>query len=537
MRGSSLLIYLFTLITLFTSQAVGQTYEKGFVPLTEDINYLLQPALNKVGSPVHTSMMPLMWKDVSAVANPDSLLDRPVNDSKFSRSLFGRKLYSEHLFQVQQDDYFLFLDPAFELAAGTDQEYNRNIYTNTRGFRAGGYIGKRFSFLTTFYENQSQFAYYLDSSIARTRIVPGQGRVKQNGEVFDYAFATGTLNFELNKHFTFQFGNDKNFIGDGYRSLLLSDNAFNYPSFKIITDVWKIRYTNMFVVMQDLSNDDPTDDFPFLKKYGSFHYLDFNIGKHASIGVFEAVIWQMDTVGNRGFDLGYMNPFIFFRPVEFSIGSPDNVLLGLNAKVKLNSKNLLYGQIMLDEFLLAEVRAGNGWWANKQGIQAGFKSFDVFGVKNLQVQGEMNYVRPYTYQHRTPQGNYGHYRSALAHPLGANFTEFVGIARYKYNNFEFRAKMSYAEVGYDTAGVNFGQDIFKSYVTHPYEYGNEVGQGLKTKVTWLQFTADYLLNRKNRMSVFVDASVRNISNSRTDASTLILQGGLRTRLFNRYYDF
>lgn len=515
----------------------AQTYKLGFAPLSEDVNYLLQPAMNKVGSEAHTGMQPYLWKSVAKCGSVDSLLDRPVKDSKFARSLVGRKLYKEHLLQVAQEDYFLYLDPVFEFSGGKDQEYDRTIYANTRGVQVGGFIGERFSFNASFYENQAQFANYLDSNINITRVVPGQGRVKQDGEVYDYAFATGTIQFELNKHFTFQFGNDKNFVGDGYRSLLLSDNAFNYPFFKIVTDVWKIQYTNLFTVMQDLSNDNPSDDEPFLKKYASMHFLDFNIGKHASIGIFEGVVWYADSLGARGFDVSYMNPFIFFRPVEFSIGSPDNVLLGINAKVKLNSKNQLYGQLMLDEFLLDEVRAGNGWWGNKQGVQLGAKSFDVLGVKNLQLQGEINYVRPYTYQHRTTQGNYGHYRAALAHPLGANFTEIIAIARYKIDNFEFRLKASYAEVGYDTSGLNYGQNIYKSYDTRVSEYNNETGQGLNTKITWVQATANYLLNRKTRMSLFADVSLRYTSNSKSDVSTLIVQGGIRTRLFNRYYDF
>jgi hypothetical protein len=515
----------------------AQTYKLGFAPISEDVNYLLQPALNQVGCDAHTGIQPFLWKSVARCGSVDSLLDRNVKDTKFNRSLTGRKLYKEHLLQVAQDDYFLYLDPVFEFSAGKDQEYDRTIYANTRGVQVGGFIGERFSFNANFYENQAHFANYLDSNVNITRVVPGQGRVKQVGEMYDYSFATGTIQFELNKHFTFQFGQDKNFVGEGYRSLLLSDNAFSYPFFKIVTEVWKIQYTNLFTVMQDLSNDNPSDDEPFLKKYTSMHFLDFNIGKHASIGIFEAVVWYADSLGARGFDLSYMNPFIFYRPVEFSIGSPDNVLLGINAKVKLNSKNQLYGQFMLDEFVLDEVRAGNGWWGNKQGVQLGVKSFDVLGVKNLQLQVELNYVRPYTYQHRTTQGNYGHYRAALAHPLGANFTEVIAIARYKINNFDFRFKGSYAEVGYDSSGLNFGQNIYESYDTRVSDYNNETGQGLTTKLIWVQFTANYLLNQKTRMSIFADVSMRNTSNSLSDVSTMIVQGGIRTRLFNRYYDF
>ncbi|CAN5480354.1 hypothetical protein BH11BAC2_BH11BAC2_16950 [soil metagenome] len=527
--------YCVAVIFLISTHAA--TAQNAFIPLSNEMEQQYQPFLNRVGNETHTSLKPFLLKDLQADTPFDSLNTPEIRDTKFSRTLVGRKLFREHLLFVEKDDYKLYLDPVLEFAAGKDQDADKNYYYNTRGVWISGSIGKRFSFNATFYENQAKFPSYLDAFVKSTRIVPGQGKVKAKGDKYDYASATGTINYQLNKHFTFQFGNDKNFIGDGYRSLLISDNAFNYPFLKIVTDVWKIRYTNIFAVMQDLSNDDQRDEEPFLKKYTSMHYLDFNIGKHASIGIFEAVVWNGDSTGNRGFDINYMNPFIFFRPVEFSIGSPDNVLLGINGKIKLNSKNLLYGQIMLDEFLLNEVKAGNGWWGNKQGLQGGFKSFNVFGIKNLYVQGEMNYVRPFTYQHRETIGNYGHYRQALAHPLGANFIEGLAIVRYKWKQLELQVKFNYMEVGYDTAGLNMGQNIFLSYNDHYQEYNNKVGQGDKHKIMWTEFRVNYLLNPVSRLSLFAEASIRKDSYVSGSTSTMIVQGGIRTWLFNRYYDF
>ncbi|MBK7888774.1 MAG: hypothetical protein IPJ86_16255 [Bacteroidetes bacterium] len=372
----------------------------------------------------------------------------------------------------------------------------------------------------------------------KTRIVPGQVSVRKFDDAsFDYAFSTGSINFQLNRHFTFEFGQDRHFIGDGYRSLLLSDNAFHYPYFKIITDVWKIRYVNLFMELRDLTREYLNDQSPFDKKYASMHYLDINIGKRASIGIFETVIWHADSGGARGFDMGYLNPFIFLRPVEFSINSPDNVLMGINAKFMINSRNLLYGQLMLDEFLLENVKSGKGWWANKQGVQAGFKSFNVLGVKNLYLQGELNYVRPYTYQHRDVLGSYSHHRAPLAHPLGANFWEAVGIVRYNYKRWHLDAKMSIAEVGYDTAGRNYGQNVFLSYNDRESEFGNEVGQGLKTTIMWVDLNINFLINPVYRMNLFANIAMRSSKQSGETINALLVQGGIRTSLFNRYYDF
>ena len=531
MKKHCILSFIIALSFAFSAQA-----QSGFLPLSNTEEQKFQGGLNSLNSKAHTSMKPFLIRDLVDNTAYDSLQKPTIKDSKFTNTLVGRKLFKEHLLKVEEDDYKLYLDPVFEVMGGRDQDHSKNYFTNSRGAWIGGEIGKRFSFNATFYENQSKFPYYLDSVVNITRVVPGTGRIKRAND-YDYAWATGSINFELNKHFMFQFGNDKNFIGDGYRSLLLSDNAFNYPYLKIVTDVWKIRYVNIFAEMQDLTRYDLQDNEPFQRKYVSMHYLDLNLGKRASFGVFETVVWHGDSTGRRGFDLGYMNPFIFFRPVEFSIGSPDNVLMGFNGKFKLNSKNSLYAQLLLDEFLLKEVKAGNGWWANKQGWQVGFKSFDVFGVKNLYVQGEYNAVRPYTYQHRDIAGNYGHYRQALAHPLGANFYEMLGIARYEYHQWKLEGKLSYALVGYDTAGYNFGQNIFLPYTTRANEYNNKIGQGEQHKIMWATLSISYEFNPITHFCVFAEASMRNDKSPAKTDNTMLIQGGLKTKLFNRYYDF
>ncbi len=516
--------------------AVSLKAQTGFLPLSNAAEQKFQKELNSIKSRAHTSMKPFLIKDLSENTNYDSLQKPSIKKCKFTSTLIGRKLFKEHLMQVEEDDCSLYFNPVFEFLGGSDPNHSKNYYTNSRGAWIGGEIGKRFSFNATFYENQSRFPYYLDSVVNFNRVVPGTGRIKRAND-YDYAWATGSINFQLNKHFMFQFGNDKNFIGDGYRSLLLSDNAFNYPSLKIVTDIWKIRYVNIFAEMQDLTRYDLQDNEPFQRKYVSMHYLDLNLGKRASIGLFETVVWHSDSTGQRGFDLGYMNPFIFFRPVEFAIGSPDNVLLGFNGKLKLKNKNTLYAQLLLDEFLLKEVKAGNGWWANKQGWQLGFKSFDVFGIKNLYVQGEYNAVRPYTYQHRETAGNYGHYRQALAHPLGANFYELIGISRYNYHQWKVEGKLSYAVVGYDIAGFNFGQNIFLPYTTRVLEYGNKIGQGEKHKIMWSTLSMSYEFNPITHFCIFIEASIRNDQSVVKSDNTMLFQGGLKTQLFNRYYDF
>lgn len=50
-------------------------------------------------------------------------------------------------------------------------------------------LEKDFGFNATFYENERLFPMYLDSAARKSRVVPGQGRVKKfDTDAFHYAF-------------------------------------------------------------------------------------------------------------------------------------------------------------------------------------------------------------------------------------------------------------------------------------------------------------------------------------------------------------
>ncbi len=368
-------------------------------------------------------------------------------------------------------------------------------------------------------------------------VVPGQGKVKFiDNESFDFSQSFGGIGYTLDRHFDFLLAHDKNFIGEGYRSMLLSDNSYNYPFLRIQMSFWKFRYAVYYAVMQDLHTAHD-ENVGYYKKYSTMHHLDMNIGKRnwLNFGIFETVLWKPSA--SRGYELNYLNPIIFLRPVENSLDSPDNVLLGLNLKVKINTRNIFYGQLMLDEFLLDEVRAGDGWWGNKQAFQLGYKSFNLFAIKNLNIQTEFNFARPYTYQHRSDAQNYTHYNQPLAHPLGANFTESVSFINYRWRNIFAELKVQVARMGKDTAGVNLGNDIFKNYETRAQEYDNRMYQGLESTVNTIDFRINYLVNPKTNCNIEFGIASRQFSNDRSDNRSLLIYAGLRMALENYYFDF
>ena len=183
------------------------------------------------------------------------------------------------------------------------------------------------------------------------------------------------------------------------------------------------------------------------------------------------------------------------------------------------------------------MKARNGWWANKQGAQFGFKNFDLFRVKNLTFQTEINAVRPYTYSHGSVQQNYANYGQPLAHPLGANFAESVTFLNYRHKKWMFGSEFLYAKYGKDIGATNYGGNIFESYSTHPNEYGNHFFQGVETELRYAKFRIGYYLIPSADLLAEAGVSLRQETNSASSTSSTFFFIGLRTGIFNRYNDF
>ena len=458
-----------------------------------------------------------------------------------SRSWFLRKALHENFIIVDTSDFQLCIDPLFNFSYTNETDYDQSIYNNSRGVIVKGMLGEKIYFESSFTENQSFFASYITDFTKSNKIVPGLGFVKpfKDGG-YDYAYATGIVSYSPSTHFNFQFGHGKNFIGDGYRSLLLSDAAFFYPHLKITTQFWKFQYTNMYATFLDL-NQAHTYEGGFQRKYGTFHFLDFAVTDWFSMGLFEAIMWQAaDSSGKRGYDINYLNPIIFYRPVEFSLGSPDNAIMGATFKIQPLKNYTLYGQFVLDDLDIEESRKATGFILNKYGYQLGMKTRDFLNIKNLNWLCEYNLVRPYVFAHKTPLQNYSHYRQSLAHPYGANFYELVGMISYTYKRFSIDVKLNMANYGKDTTGSHWGKDIFISDFEaqrgYP-SYGNEVGQGVNTDFLFFETTLHFIINPESNIVAFISYAKRKEENNLNSTDHSFVTIGVKTNVFNFYNDF
>jgi hypothetical protein len=319
------------------------------------------------------------------------------------------------------------------------------------------------------------------------------------------------------------------------------------PYVKQTTTIWKLQYTSLFTWMYDWSHSAHGVADEFRNKFGTFHYLSFNAAKWLNIGLFESVIWQgTSPARQRGFDPNYLNPVIFFRPVEYSLGSSDNAMLGASFKIRFNPNNYLYAQVLLDEFYLKEVLARDGWWANKQGYQLGYKCFNFGQVNDLFMQMELNIVRPYTYSHGNSQQSYSNAGMPLAHPLGANFAELFGTLSYSHKGFTITGKLIGARYGMDTSGTDYGQNIFISYLQRTStvagqptqrDYNHKLFDGVGTNIFYAELKASYKFNIAFPLRIELLAGARAENNSLVRKKSAYIQFGLTLPLWRSYREF
>ena len=516
------------------------------IPFTHATYNAYDAYLNNAGNS-HTAVKPYLYNEVREYVDLDALKNKLITPKS---NWFSRKLFNEHMAYVQGKDFWFTINPMVDLQLGKDSE-GVKTYNNTRAIQVNGAIGKTLGFSTSFYESQGRFANYVNEYAESIKpaggnpaIIPGRGIAKPFQEdAYDYPVAEAYISYTPSSHFNFQFGRGKNFIGDGYRSLFLSDVASPYPYFKISTNFWKIKYTNIFMWMQDV-RPELTVDGAYKQKYMAMHYLDWNVTKKFNIGLFETVIW--DDANNRGFDVNYVNPLIFYSAVEFATGSrAGNTTLGLSLKYKLKAITL-YSQLLLDDFRVGEMTSSNGWWANKFGFQIGAKYYNAFNVKNLFLQAEFNAVRPYTYSHDELNLNFGHNNQPLAHLWGANFREAIGIMNYTKDRWFANAKVVIGKKGFDfadgTDNLSYGGDVFADNDDRGSDYGNTIGQGNVANVFIGDLQLGYLVNPATNLKLFGGVTYRKFDPTApakgfSVSNSTWISFGLKTDVFNWYFDF
>lgn len=545
-------------ILLHLSVAKAQTTG---VPLHSTGAYLLDRAyiLSGGAAVFHPEIKPLSRRDAAAFAahldtvgrsGDASFLLRDNNEWLPDSSRFnspGRGLLKyfyrtpAHFFEVNVPHFRLRAQPMIHFMTGREQADGGHLFQNQRGVDLRGVVDEKLFFHTQIIEIQARFPRYVAQRTGETLALPGAGFFKgynsrffnvQNG--YDYNLAAASLGFQATRHFGIQIGHGKHFLGNGYRSLFLSD--FSAPLFYLQFDtrVWKFHYKNLFLELSPVSQVQIPDGTILPKKYAAIHYLNFKAAPRLAFGFFEATVFNR----SRQFEFQYLNPVILYRSVEGMIGSPDNVLLGADVRWDFLRYFQLYGQFLLDELSFSKLQNGSGWWANKWSVQAGLKYINAFGVNRLDAQIEHNLSRPYTYSHEDPYNSYTHYNQPLSHPLGANFSETMLLLRWQpFKRLFLQSRLLHMRTGENTFDANWGNDPLLNYDTRVKDYGNTIGQGVGARIHLLGLDASWALWHHLFLEIRYQYRDKSSEDPLRDARTQLFSGGIRLNLWSQNLDF
>ncbi len=492
----------------------------------------------------HTGLRGYLLDDVGEYFDVDSLLYCHIGGLVHSRAKLVNDFFNDDFvhFGDKGGKCYVAFNPLFDMEVGFDKsgDGSERTWVNSRGIMVNGNIGKRFWFYADLSENQAYFASYYNNLIDSLRVVPGMSNYKMiNKTTYDYETATGYIAFRLGEHLDFQIGKTKTFVGDGYRSLLLGDAAVAVPTFKMSVKFLGARY--MVMATQLKESKQAVVNNGFRSKYSFTHYLEWNMGRRYTLGLFENVTqasWRKNG-DYRGVDWEYINPFVVFRPCEFNAGSPDKMIVGLTSKFVCTDWLTVYGQLMFNEFRIKELTAGTGYWSNKYAFQVGLKTFDIFRCDGLDFQVEYNQARPFCYSQYDALGCYTHLNQSMAHPLGANFKEGVFILNYHHGRARARAQVNVAAYGDDfpSDSVTYGHRPTVASDTRNAQYGVRTLQGLRTDLRYYDISGSFIVNPRTMFNLSAGVRIRTRRSEMTDEISRQVYVAARWSLKSKYYDY
>lgn len=459
----------------------------------------------------------------------------------------NKKLFNESFVIVKGEDYRIEVNPILNLELGVSNEASSRFpFLNSRGVWVEGSLGKQFSFYTMIAENLGRFPNHYNFYYQDRFSVLGWGKLNQvsSSGVLDFPMVMGGICYKPSKYFTFSLSQGKQFFGEGYRSMILSDNATPNANFKIETDfAEKVKYVNLYSIYLDPRGAVAVNGYD-LRKYTSFHYLSWNISPKFNLSFFESLVWVGDTSNpNQGFDPHFLNPIIMYRQVEKVVGGKGgNAMIGLTASYQPKRHLRIYSQLAIDDFSVASLgQLNEGHWLNFFSGQLGVKVIDPWGLKNLFLQLEYNSARPFMYAHRNAETNYTHSLLPLAHPWGASFREFVLRLNYQQNRWVEDVSFSYGEAADDPEGRNLGNNLFNSIFDRQGQVlGFNIAQGNSYNLMSGQLRLAYVLNARTMTRLELGYRFRYQLFRSKEYEDRNLQWwflGLRTPLFEAYRDF
>ena len=517
---------------LFPTLLLGQ---QGNYLLTLPEKFIIDTYTSQNEGYFHTSFKPIVKSTIDGFTEIDKQIFRSGSDSAFiarrKHPWYWKKLLTESFVDAKKEKFTLRVDPLLNFEYGKDTI--GRLTMNSRGVAIYGDLSDKFSFTTGVLESQVFPEEYVSDYIKSRSVAPGQGRVKNFKKTgYDYSYSFGNISYSPSSHFNFQLGHGKQFLGDGYRSLLLSDVPSNYPYLRFTSTFKRFQYVNLWTAFQEVKPYD-SRTLVYQRKHGSFTYLSYLLTKKIEIGLFEAIMFQStDSNSNNVLPLDVANPIIGVRTLKYGFRYKHNALIGFTAKANIIKQITAYGQLVIDDLNRKGEKINKH---NRYGYQIGIKFLEPFKIKHLYLLAEYDHVNHYTYSPSVSYQSYTAFNEPLAHPLGANFNELLGIIRYCYKDAFFQLKYNYASTCIDPSIVYTGTDIFLYLPDNIFSLPDQ-----QIIISNFNIEAGIIVNQKNKLQLVGGIHIRDFRSAESlvnSKNTSFIYVALKTPISNLYNDF
>lgn len=455
-----------------------------------------------------------------------------VKEQKKRYSSIGYFVYQRELIQLVKKEGAIWISPILDMQLGAERgDTNMRQYLNVRGIRIEGSMKNKVFFSGSFYENQAVLPTYLqqyvsnrgefypntaDSSYYQVNaVIPGGARTKPfktNG--FDYAYATGMVQWQVLKDLAVTVGNSPIFIGSGYRSVLYSDNSLPTMNFRIsysLGEKWNFQLIRMQGLNMLRIPFATNGEALYERKALSLGAIYYQPTKHLRIGLIEGGTWTRgDSIQKQAVEGGFYIPIPGAATIQEGINGKSYAYLGLDFNWRI-SKFLIYGQY-----------GRNPYTKSSDVGQIGFRYWP-FKSHNYLIHVEYNHTSANAYKAANPRIHYSNFNLPIGHPMAAGVDELVVRLRAEWNHLFISSSTNY----YLNQSDNYRQ-LLPVYENNPSQ---------NQTVFYENLEIGYNFNRAYGLEIFGSAKLRLVNNPLQNGQSYWFNIGLRTALNNHYFDF
>lgn len=224
------------------------------------------------------------------------------------------------------------------------------------------------------------------------------------------------------------------------------------------------------------------------EKYMSAHRLEVALAPWLDLGFQEVVIY-----GDRGPELSYVNPLMFYWAAQSYLGDKDNVMMGLDLDIHPGHGRRFYLAYVVDDLKKAGIFSND--FANKFSLQTGMLWVDPLGLGDADLRAEYLRIEPWIYSHKFPINTFRHFDAPLGHSLEPNSDQWqISLSKRMNRDLSFNLGLQRSRHGENVLNEdgsirNVGGDL---------HYGWRLGDERESK----KFLDGHLIRRTMAMAGF-----------------------------------